>query len=101
MKYIILQDSLGGRHPVLFHDHLTHSIVAKGVIHAYQSEGKSFDVESAGFWDPEEMITHGRSESLNLDPLPGDNAYIFIGGSISYLSRDMVTSVINSLGSGS
>ena len=97
MKYIMLVDELGGHHPVMFHDHLTHSIVATGVVAAYRAQKQIMRVESAGWYNPETEVAHGRSESLDLNSLPEDGAYISIGGSISYIPRAMIERVMKGL----
>lgn len=94
MKYVMLQDNAGGRHPVLFHDHLTHSLVARGVCHAHRETRLRLQPVSAGFYDPDEVTTTGRSESLDMDSEPYDALYIALGGAISHMPPDMIKDML-------
>ena len=99
MKYVMLEDSLGGRHPVTFHDHLTHSIVAHGICREYRRENPAefYNVVSAGFYNPETHDVYGKSESLNMECSPLDGARIYLGGAVSHLSDDVLTTSMEAL----
>jgi len=93
----MLIDDLGGHHPVLFHAHLTHSIVGHGIAREYRREHMFYTVRSAGFWCPDTQRTHGRSESLNLEPHPTDAFYITYGGAVAHVPEDAIPGLLVTL----
>ena len=99
MKYVMLQDSLGGKHPVIFHDHLTHSIVAHGICREYRRQHPTefYSVINAGFYNPDTHEAYGHSESLDMKPSPMDGARIYLGGAVSHLSDELLESSMDAL----
>lgn len=94
MKYVMLQEqTTGSMHPVLFFDHLTHSIVAHGICREYRREKVFLNPISAGFWDEEQLKVHGRSESLNMESVKTDAYYIALGGAVSNIPVGMVEEI--------
>lgn len=88
MKYVMLEDSMGGQHPVLFHEKLIHKVVARGICREYRLEDPTefWTVISAGFYDPENKVVYGRSESLNMGIGAMDAERIHLGPDVAYLS---------------
>tara|TARA_R110000737_G_scaffold284786_3_gene291244 strand:+ start:242 stop:550 length:309 start_codon:yes stop_codon:yes gene_type:complete len=97
MKYVMLRSEHGGHHAILFHDRLTHSIVAHGVVREYRRNGEFYNIVSAGFYDDENKVSHGESESLNLKSEPYDAAYIFLGDSVSLVPTNEVMGLLAQL----
>lgn len=95
----MLQDNLGGMHPVMFHDHLTHSIVADGICSTYaRSRGElRLTPVSAGFYSEDTMEVSGHSDSLGLDSVSTDALYIVLGGAVSHLPPIMLQEAFNRL----
>ena len=75
MKYIIVQ-SEDVRLPIPFPGLLNHIDVAKAYLAGEDRRHSPGKVISAGFYNQETGETYGRSESLNLDPLPDDAGLI-------------------------
>ena len=89
MKYVMFKDGAGGRHPVLFSDHLVHNLVADGVRHAYGMEGQDMAPISAGFYSEEKMRTSGKSESMGMASMAHDAAYIVMGSAVAYMPPEV------------
>jgi len=57
MKYVMLEDEMGGKHPVLFHEKLIHSVVARGICREYRKQTPVgfWTVINAGFYDAKQF----------------------------------------------
>jgi hypothetical protein len=88
MKYVMLEDEMKGKHPVLFHEKLVHSVVAHGICREYrgQTPTEFWTVINAGFYDPENKVVYGRSESLSLVVGAMDAERIRLGPAVAYIS---------------
>jgi hypothetical protein len=88
MKYVMLEDDMGGKHPVLFHEKLIHSVVAHGICREYseQTPTEFWTVVNAGFYDPEYKKVYGRSESLSLGRGKADAERISLGPDVAYMN---------------
>jgi hypothetical protein len=86
MKYVMLEDEMKGKHPVLFHEKLVHSVVAHGICREYRSQTPTefWTVVNAGFYDPEYKSVYGRSESLNMKIGAADAERIHLGPAVAY-----------------
>lgn len=75
MKYIIFESNLLGVFPIVFPQHLDHSLVANGVCQTHPG----IKATSAGFahfvpvvHDSWQVVVSGESATLNLKPQPSD-----------------------------
>jgi len=83
MKYVMLENSeTGAKHAIVFGEYLIHSIVAHGVCREYRRESVFLKPVSAGFTDGITKV-YGVSESLGLESVETDIAYIVLGSSAS------------------
>lgn len=69
MKYIMLEDKNGIKHPVIFPDFFVHAIIARAVIDEFRLRKMNLKVTSAGFVDSLDLNVNctGKSESLNVE----------------------------------
>ena len=89
MKYVMLEDAeTGAKHAIVFGEYLTHSIVAHGVCREYRRERVFLNPVSAGFTDGSTKA-YGVSESLSLDSIETDIAYIVLGSSVSSMPEGL------------
>ena len=73
MKYVMMELADGTEIPVLFPSHITHKGMAQALTMLIARESKQFASPiSAGFVNLEVRNTLERSESLSLEPKPGD-----------------------------
>jgi len=82
MKYVVFKQ-FDFYWPVVFPDHITHSDVKiPGMTPA-----------SAGFVDSRSIRVYGKSESLNLEPAPGDEARLIC----LFTGKEALLPMLNSL----
>ena len=76
MKYVMFENELGHKLPVIFSDDMTHKLVAQAIV-KMNEESLQLPVKpvSAGFVSLEAKCS-GRSESLNMEPAEYDSVYI-------------------------
>lgn len=91
-KYIILR--VGGRDvPIIFPDHLVHSLVVDAMKQYYIKEARELGREwgpitpvAAGSVDLTVESCHGESTTLNLKPRENDAAYLQYGGYLGWMA---------------
>ena len=96
MKYIMFRCQQNGyRTFCIFSESLTHSDMEKAVGYAGRCENQWLEPISAGFvyWENDVPVTHGRSESMDLDSDVDDALYIWGGESVKFMPTHEVKTV--------
>lgn len=97
MKYVMMEDTNGGKVPIIFPDALVHVEVAELAAVLMGSSGRRVQAVSAGFVSLGLNIEcHGESESLgDMKAKDTDAAYIALGDSVSFCDEGMAMAMFN------
>lgn len=101
MKYIMMKDCISDRHiPVLFPDYLIHERVAASMEREIERSMKTVvKTISAGFVFiiNDEFVTHGRSESLNMESRKIDGVYMTLGDAAAFMTENFAGHMLHRL----